>query len=375
MTPTTSYNFRRSAAGSALLTRYRDVCSALQDPRFAHWWLADGTSSGNQRAMERWFERMENTDSPVRAALAQRLSARAFEKHRTSLTSTVAGLLAEVRDGVPFELVSGYAVPLVRSCVAEVIGVPAEQRPIFDEIVGPMCARLFSDGERETELLERWAEMIDRVVAEDGAGDHLIGDLIRAQRNGEDLQRSELSVFTAQFAAAAYENISNFIANSIAVLSEHRDVWDTLADDPTAVFTTIEELLRYAGPMNYVPLIAREDIAGAECVVKRGSTVLACLPLANQDREQFPDANRLDHRRRPNHHVSFGTGRFACIGASFARAQAAVAILGLAERFELPELVRDRIQPKKSRLFYGPKQLPAILRRRELSVRGKDSAE
>jgi cytochrome P450 PksS len=216
--------------------------------------------------------------------------------------------------------------------------------------------------------------MIGAIAADDGDGDHLAGDLVRAGRAGEDVDETDLTVSTAQFAAAAYENISNFIANSIAVLSEHPDVWGTLANDPSAVSTTVEELLRYAGPMNYVPLVAREEIASDECVVKRGTTVLACLPLANHDREQFPDANRLEPKRRPNHHVSFGMGRFACIGAAFARAQAALAILGLSARFEVPALVHDQIETKKSQLFYGPKRLPALLRRRELTVHEKDAA-
>ena len=351
------------------LTRYRDVCSALQDPRFAHWWLADGASTGYQRAMERWFDRMEpGKASPIRSALAQRLSARAFEQHRDDVTRAMTDILGGIRDDVPFDLVADFAAPLVRGCVAQVVGVRAEQRALFDDVIGPMCAELFSDAAPQTALLVRWAEMIQDIVDRDGDGDHLVGDLIRARRNGDALDRTDLTAFTAQFADAAYENITNFIGNAILVLRDHPDVWDALAADPSAVSATIEELLRFASPINYVPLVAREDIATAEHVVKRGSTVLACLPLANHDGAQFPDARCLDRGRRPNHHVSFGMGPYACNGASFARVQAALAIQGLAARFEVPRLVLDKIQPKKSRLFYGPERLPAILTRRKLPV-------
>ncbi|HTD34906.1 MAG TPA: cytochrome P450 [Candidatus Elarobacter sp.] len=370
MTPA-SYAFRRSAAG-LMLTSYRDVSAALQDPRFAHWWLADGSSAGNRHAMERWFERMENAGSPLRAALAQRLSARGFERHRERFVRTIGELLAHARDGEPFDLVSQYAVPLVRGCVGEVIGIPAERRALFEEIVGPLCADLFSDGPAAASLLERWTAMIGAIVGADPDGDHLVGDLVRAHRGGDELDACDFAVSTAQFAAAAYENISNFIASAVAVLAERPAAWDALADDPPGVFATVEELLRIAGPMNYVPLVAREDIGG-ECPVKRGTTVLACLPLANRDGEQFSEPGRFERARRPNRHVSFGTGKFACIGAPFARAQAALALSLLSERFEVPLLLRDAVEPKRSRLFHGPQRLPALLTRRTPTRPEKDS--
>jgi cytochrome P450 len=370
MTPET-YAFRRSGAG-VMLTSYRDVTAALQDPRFAHWSLADGTSSGDRAALERWFERMESASSPVRAALAQRLSARAFdERHREPFVRSAAELLDGVRDGEPFDLVAAYAVPLVRGRVAAVVGIPAERRALFAEIVGPLCATLFS-GEGGA-LLERWAAMIGEIAAGDPDGDHLVGDLVRARGAGEELDGHDFTVSTAQFAAAAYENISTFIASSIAVLAQRPKVWDALADDPARLFATVEELLRFAGPMNYVQLIAREEIGGA-CPVARGTTVLACLPLANHDEAQFTDPSSFEQSRRPNRHVSFGTGRSACIGASFARAQAALALSLVSERFEAPALLRDGIEPKRSRLFYGPQRLPAVLTRRLPTAPEKDSS-
>ena len=348
-----------------MLTQYRDVCSALQDPRFAHWWIADGTSTGYQRSMDRWFERMEpGKNSAVRANLVQRLSVRGFERYRETVARTIEAALAGVRDGAPFDLVSQYAAPVVAGCVAGVIGVQQQQRPRFDAVIGPMCADLFSSAGSHAALLAQWASIIDEIVTQDGDGDHFVGDLVRSQRDGDDFDRSDLAAFTAMFADAAYENITNFIANSIAVLAEHPRVWDTLAGDPAAVTATVEELLRYESPMNYVPLVAREEIASGGCVVPRGGTVLACLPLANRDREQFPDADRLDHERRPNRHLSFGMGPLACVGAAFARIQAAIAIRELALRFEAPAVMRNDVVPKRSPLFNGSKRLPVSLTRR-----------
>jgi cytochrome P450 len=370
MTEPASYEFRRNRAGSVMLTQYRDVCAALQDPRFAHWWIANGTSTGYQRAMERWFERMDPAErSPVRANLVQRLSARGFERHRAAVARTIETALAGVRDGVPFDLVGGYAAPLVADCVAGVLGVQPAQRPRFDAIIGPLCAGLFSGASSHAAVLAEWGQIVEEIIEADGDGDHFVGDLVRSRQNGDDFGDADLVAFTAMFADAAYENITNFIVNSIAVLAEHPRVWDALAGDPADIATTVEELLRYASPMNYVPLVAREDIASAAGVIERGSTVLACLPLANHDREQFPDAGRLDPRRRPNRHLSFGTGPLACVGAAFARIQAAIAIRELARRFAAPVVLRSEIEPKPSALFNGSKRLPVTLTRRRAAER------
>jgi len=55
--------------------------------------------------------------------------------------------------------------------------------------------------------------------------------------------------------------------------------------------------------------------------IAKGDKVVMSYPSANRDEDVFPEPDRFDIRRSPNHHLSFGIGEHFCLGANFARMQ------------------------------------------------------
>jgi cytochrome P450 family 142 subfamily A polypeptide 1 len=53
--------------------------------------------------------------------------------------------------------------------------------------------------------------------------------------------------------------------------------------------------------------------------VRAGQQVVLMYSSANREERYFADADRLDVRRDPNNHLSFGFGTHFCLGASLAR--------------------------------------------------------
>lgn len=61
--------------------------------------------------------------------------------------------------------------------------------------------------------------------------------------------------------------------------------------------------------------------------------MLLFVCAANRDDTHFEDPETLDLPRRPNRHLSFGTGPHGCIGAALVRVQASTALRALLTRF------------------------------------------
>jgi hypothetical protein len=73
--------------------------------------------------------------------------------------------------------------------------------------------------------------------------------------------------------------------------------------------------------------------------------------------QQFPDAERFDAGRKPNHHLAFGQGDHACSGMNVARMEARIALGRLLARFAKIELSGAPERDRRIR-FRGFRRLP-----------------
>jgi cytochrome P450 PksS len=95
---------------------------------------------------------------------------------------------------------------------------------------------------------------------------------------------------------------------------------EKLRDEPALIRSAVEELLRYASPVETATeRYAREDVTIAGVTIRRGEMVASVLASANRDERQFPNADDLDLSREPNKHLAFGLGTHFCLGAALAR--------------------------------------------------------
>ena len=133
----------------------------------------------------------------------------------------------------------------------------------------------------------------------------------RATRLSED----ELVAMVFLLLVAGHETTVNLIGNGVLALLEHPDQMDRLRADPALIKPAVEELLRYASPLETATeRYAREDVTVAGVTIPRGALVFAALASANRDERQFPDPDRLDIAREPNRHLSFGLGPTSASG-------------------------------------------------------------
>jgi cytochrome P450 PksS len=132
---------------------------------------------------------------------------------------------------------------------------------------------------------------------------------------------------------AGHETTVNLIGNGTLALLQHPEELQKLRHDPGLMPTAVEELLRFASPVETATeRFARQDVQVAGVTVPRGGLVRAVIASANRDERAFADPDRLDITRMPNKHLSFGLGAHDCLGAALARMEGQVALATLLRR-------------------------------------------
>jgi cytochrome P450 len=192
-------------------------------------------------------------------------------------------------------------------------------------------------------------------------GDDLFSELIAARDGGDRLSEDELTGMAYLLVLAGHETTVNLIANGMLALLTHPDQLALLRAEPERIDGAVEELLRYDGPVQTaMPAVASEPIQVGDVTIQTGDLIFIVLIAANRDPDRFPEPERLDIRREPAGHLTFGHGVHHCLGAPLARLEARIAIGTLVERFPSLELARpaDELLRTPSILMHGLESLP-----------------
>ena len=122
--------------------------------------------------------------------------------------------------------------------------------------------------------------------------------------------------------------------------------------------TTVEELLRYDGPIQMVQRVTLDDVEIGTNRIPKGHIVAMCIAGANRDPAVFHQPDRLDVTRTPNPHLAFGAGAHFCVGAPLARMEARIALRALLDRLPDLRLTETKVRWRPSFTIRGLRQLP-----------------
>jgi cytochrome P450 len=163
---------------------------------------------------------------------------------------------------------------------------------------------------------------------------------------------------------AGHETTVNLIGNGTLELLRHPDQLALLRARPELIDSTVEEILRFNGPVETSRhLFALADVDFDGVVVPRGEMVIPLLLAANRDPAVFPEPDVFDLIRTPNRHLAFGQGIHFCLGAPLARLEGRIAIDALVRRFPDLTLAVDPAELEWTPDFFlrGLRRLPVKL--------------
>jgi cytochrome P450 len=249
------------------------------------------------------------------------LISRAFTPRAVAaLEPRIAALADRLIDEAPDEVGAAYfAEPVPVAVIAELIGVPPEDRVTFR---GWSRAIMSGDPELRDAATFAFAAYVDDLA--ERARDGLIAELVPV------LSRDELVATIQLLLIAGQETAVYVIAHGLRALLDRPDQWQALCDDPSLAAAAVEEVVRFDGPVEIAPPRFALRPVGP---IPRGEKVGLAVLGANRDPEAFEDPDAFDILRPDvGHHLGFGHGIHYCLGAGLGRLEGRVVFRRLAER-------------------------------------------
>jgi pimeloyl-[acyl-carrier protein] synthase len=360
--------------GRWVLTRYDDVVQALSDPRLSSERVGPGArqpevGGGSLPARPGIPENMLLFSDPpkhtrLRGLVNKAFTPRVLDAMRTRIQAIVDEALNAVQDTGHMEVIADLSYPLAATVIAELLGVPPEDRDHFGHWARGFVPR-FTDptpAEDQRRMLESSTALsayLSALVAGRRAEprEDLLSSLVQAQKERDRLSTEELFANMILLLIAGLETTAQLIGNGTWALLCHPDQLQLLLREPARIRWAIEELLRYDTPVQWAGRIATEDLEIGGGQIRSGQWVMPMLGAANRDPAQFPDPDRLDIAREDIRHVAFGYGPHFCLGAPLARLEAQIAFETLLRR--MPNL-RLEGEPPRHRENFAIRGLEAL---------------
>ncbi|WP_261305952.1 cytochrome P450 [Paenibacillus andongensis] len=342
--------------------RYEDIYRILKD---------SATFSSRRGLAVKDRETILTMDPPRHAQLRGLVSKAFTPKVISDLASRISSITEELLDAVEIEgtidIVSALAVPLPVIIIAELLGVPPEDRNLFKEwsdilVKGPdqntdeAFNQVIAEKEKATdELNDYFAQIIEQRRME--PKEDLISLLLKAEVEGEKLSDKEILGFSILLLAAGNETTTNLITNAVRRVTEDRTLQQQLRGNPELIPGFIEEVLRFYPPILAIGRVATKDVEIGDIMIKKGQQVVSWVASANRDEAKFADPDTFIVDRKPNAHLSFGFGIHFCLGAPLARLEGQIVIEMLLKRLGDIQFVTDsEMTYIQSPFVYGVKQ-------------------
>jgi pimeloyl-[acyl-carrier protein] synthase len=339
-----------------VVTRYQDVVHVL------HHYSADRTPTPEQltamglAAMspiaQVMVKQMLFMDPPAHTRL-RTLAASAFtpariEVVRSHIRSIVERLIDAVEPTGRMDVIADLGYPLPAIVIAEMLGVPAEDRDNlkhWSEDFAEMLGNLQHNPDRTPRMLQSiealtgyFRSRMEEIRRNPRPG--LIHSLMTAEVNGERLTDEEVVANAILTMVGGQETTTNLIGNGTLALLRNPAEMQRLIDNPALIPSAVEELLRYESPSQHTARLAPADLELGGRKIRKRQAVIAIMAAGNRDPEQFADPDRLDVGRNDRRHLAFGWAAHFCFGAALARMEGQIAFEIMLRR--LPNL---RLEP------------------------------
>ncbi|MEU8899786.1 cytochrome P450 [Nocardia sp. NPDC048505] len=271
-----------------------------------------------------------NMDPPkhtkIRRIISRGFSPRAVAGLRAALAERATAIVRAARAAGQGDFVEQVACELPLQAIAELLGVPQEDRRKLFEWSNQMLN--YDDPEygdatttdastnASVEILGYAWQMAEQRRTR--PLDDIVSQLVHADLEGEALGSDEFGFFVILLAVAGNETTRNAITHGMKAFIDHPEQWELYKRERPR--TAVDEVVRWATPVTAFQRTATADTELGGQRIRRGQRVGLFYSSANFDEEAFERPFEFDILRDPNPHLAFGgTGAHFCVGANLAR--------------------------------------------------------
>lgn len=263
---------------------------------------------------------------------------KANEDYMNKLTDT---LLDKFVDQGHCDLVADYATPFATLVIADLLGIPDEDRITFCEKLGPPPGAVADEVSYEdsqvlgmTFLFEYFGQYIHERMEE--PRDDILSQFAKAKfPDGSTPELGDLVWISAFLFGAGQDTTARLLGACLRVFCENPELQEKVRNDRSLIPAFIEEVVRYEGPVKCASRLAVKSTTVAGVDIKAGTTLSLLYGACNRDPREFDDPTelRLD---RPNQrkHLGFGRGVHTCAGMPLAKAEVTASLNRILDRMK-----------------------------------------
>lgn len=336
-----------AGAGLWAITRYDDAQTVLKHPGFSRRAYLDQLERriGSQPILEMQRHELVFMDNPqheqLRRLIGDAVSVETVRGLKERMNALVESKLAPLLARGAFDVIGDFVQRLPTGIAALWLGVPDEDRERITDWIFPLvsgrgvvrdAATTAAANRATTELRAYFGGLVEQ--RRQAPTEDLISQLLAAQTKAPTLLTDDdlFALIVAVYAGGHTPGVA-LIASTLLALLQFPDQLKRLQADPSMLPAAIEEGLRFNSPTQSPnPLVALEDVALGNKVLRKGDVVTVILAAANRDPDIFPDPDQFDIRRTPNRHLAFSAGAHFCLGAMMTRMEAQCILGALTQR-------------------------------------------
>jgi cytochrome P450 len=337
-----------------LVMGFEEVQALFLDPRFSSDIRTNKfisrvikAAAGGRRVPLLDDPTMINRDPPDHTRLRKLVQQGFLHKYIQSLEPRIESIVARCLDSYDsesgqFDILEQLARPLPAIVIAEMLGLPEKDMPMFQEMSGRLLGltalgndALMQAGAAANDQLEEYFKTVIEEKRK-SPGQDLMSRLIAVEEEGDRLSAVEMYSTCVLLLVAGHETTTRLISNGMYTLLAHPEQLELLKRDPSLMPNAIEEMLRYEPPVQFMARFAQTDMEFFGKKIRKNQMILPIIGSANRDPKANENPDVFDVTRENIRHISFGHGIHLCLGLNLARLEAKVAINALLKHF--PEM-------------------------------------
>jgi cytochrome P450 len=272
------------------------------------------------------------------------------------------GLADDILDGFlppgEGEFIKGFAGPFTLRIIADLLGVPEEDRAdLLERLARGTHGSAVGNAEKAMNKtpLEHLYEVFATYVEERRAeprDDVLTGLATATFPDGTMPEVADVVRVATNVFSAGQETTVRLLSTALKVIGDRPDVQAKLRENRDLLGNFIEECLRIESPVKGDFRLSRVPVTIGEEAIGAGCTVMVINGAANRDPRRFEDPHTFDpERKNARQHLAFGRGIHSCPGAPLARAETRVGLERLLDRTTDIRISESKHGPAGSRRY------------------------
>ncbi|GAA4821133.1 cytochrome P450 [Actinomycetospora corticicola] len=325
------WNPSADGVGFWSLTRAEDIIAVSRDPE------TFSSETGGVWARPDTIAPLEFTrnllmfkDAPehtkYRKIIQRAFLPRTVTRLEDEIRDIVRGRLATLAGKTESDLVAEIAVPVPLTVISRLLGSPDDDIDRLMQWTEQLGSGVTHNEDR-TQVLGEMGQYFAELVARQRGGDRetLADALFNAEVDGKTLNEIEIALFFGILVFAGNDTTRSTFAGGMQALIENPDQLDLLRREPQRIPNAIEEILRWASPLNFFARTATRDTTIGGVDIAAGERIIMWYTAGNRDSAMIPNAEVFDITRDKPTHIAFGGGGpHFCLGAHLARRELTV---------------------------------------------------